>query len=127
MPWITVASDGASDAAYQALPLSERLPTFESDVSNCELQQLSYFTDADLTTTLTSDHPVQIADDAIPPDAPHPTAKIAYSRDTMFTAAVYVKGQVNGSAHNSTKITVTVCGDEAVTATTGKSPHFLVN
>lgn len=45
----------------------------------------------------------------------------------MFTSEVYVKGSVNGSASNSTKIVVTVCGDETLTATEGKSPHFLIN
>lgn len=38
--WITVASDGADDTAYQALALSQRLPTFESAVSTCKLEQL---------------------------------------------------------------------------------------
>lgn len=106
----TVASEGASDADYQAIAQSDRLPTFESAISGCTLTSLAAYSDSDLTTALTSD-----VDFNVVTSGSYPTATIDFSLNAQLYKEFWVKGSGATGASSSTKFTVTVCGDETVT------------
>ena len=106
----TVASEGANDADYQAIAVSDRLPTFESSVNGCDLTTLESFSDSALSSALSSDVTVTVDS-----SGSYPTATIEFSKDAQLYKEFWVKGSGATGAYSSPKFTVTVCGDETVT------------